>query len=208
MLNLTVGNKRIAETKFCNLGSKIIIMTAVILFLHLPLSVKAEKSDFALKTNILYDAAATLNLGLEWKVAPRWSVDVSGNFISWKPGGKVYKHWLAQPEVRYWFCEATGGHFIGGHLLGGQYNVADLPYGIRWNNDYRYQGWGIGAGVAYGYSWLLGRHWNIEAEIGVGYVWTRYDKFECVECGRKVESGKTRNYVGPTKAALNLVYVF
>lgn len=170
---------------------------------------KAENSDFALKTNLLYDATSTVNFGVEKKVAPKWSVDISGNFISWRPGGHSYKHWLAQPEARYWFCEAMGGHFLGFHLLGGQYNISNLslPLGLS-VHDKRYQGWGIGGGVAYGYSWLLSKHWNLEAEIGVGYLWTRYDTFECQTCGRKIESGKTRNYVGPTKAAINLVYLF
>lgn len=172
-------------------------------------SAKAENSDFALKTNLLYDATSTINLGAEYKFAPRWSAEVSGNFISWAPGGHSYKHWLAQPGVRYWFCEAMGGHFVGAHLLGGQYNIHDLslPLGLS-VHDRRYQGWGIGGGVSYGYTWLLSKHWNIEAEIGVGYVWSRYDVYECDNCGRKIESDKTRNYFGPTKAAVNLVYLF
>ena len=75
-------------------------------------------------------------------------------------------------------------------------------------SDYRYQGWFIGAGVAYGYAWILGRHWNLEAEIGVGYAYTQYDSFRCVGCGKRVEKDKPHHYVGPTKAAVNLVYVF
>lgn len=171
------------------------------------LPVKAEHPDIALKTNIIYAATATANIGFEAQVAPRWSIDVSGNFISWKPGGHSYKHWLAQPGARYWFCEATGGHFVGAHLIGGQYNVYNLPFGIDLDGK-RYQGWGIGAGISYGYSWMLSKHWNIEAEIGVGYIWSRYDTFLCDSCGRKIESDKTYNYVGPTRAAINLVYVF
>ena len=75
-------------------------------------------------------------------------------------------------------------------------------------SDYRYQGWFVGAGVAYGYVWMLGRHWNVEAELGVGYAYTRYDKFRCVGCGKKLERDKSHHYVGPTKLAVNLVYVF
>lgn len=75
-------------------------------------------------------------------------------------------------------------------------------------SDYRYQGWFIGAGVAYGYAWILGRHWNLEAEIGVGYAYTQYDSFRCVGCGKRVEKDKPHHYVGTTKAAVNLVYVF
>lgn len=30
--------------------------------------------------------------------------------------------------------------------------------------DYRYEGWFIGAGVAYGYAWALSKHWNLPSE--------------------------------------------
>ncbi len=73
---------------------------------------------------------------------------------------------------------------------------------------HRYQGWMTGAGIAYGYSWILDRHWNFEAEIGIGWVYTRSDVFECADCGQKVETDKPHNYFGPTKAALNLIYTF
>lgn len=56
--------------------------------------------------------------------------------------------------------------------------------------------------------WALSKHWNIEAEIGLGYVFSKYDQYECEKCGEKVEDNKAHHYVGPTKAALNLVYVF
>ena len=74
--------------------------------------------------------------------------------------------------------------------------------------DHRRQGWMAGAGVAYGYSWILSRHWNIEAELGLGWIYTRYDRFRCSGCGAKDQSNKVHNYVGPTKAAVNLIYVF
>lgn len=172
--------------------------------------------DFAVKTNLVSDALANANIGAEITVAPRWSVDLTGDFNFWNLSHqRKWKHWLVQPEARYWFCEAMGGHFVAAHLIGGEYNMGglDMPFkflgtDFRRLRDSRFQGWMAGAGVGYGYSWLLGKHWNLEAEIGIGYVYSRYDRFECAGCGRKVESGKSHHYVGPTKAAVNLVYVF
>lgn len=175
----------------------------------------AGAQKLAVKTNILYDATATVNLGVEAKVAPQWTVDVSGNFNAWDISGHKWKHWALQPEARYWFCQAWSGHFVGAHLIAGQYNFGnlDMPFkflGTDFRNlkNYRYQGWMGGLGIAYGYSWILDRHWNIEAEIGLGWLYTRYDRFECADCGRKVETKHPHNYVGPTKAALNLIYTF
>ena len=39
--------------------------------------------DVALKTNLLYDATTTINLGAEAQIAPKWSLDLSGNFNGW-----------------------------------------------------------------------------------------------------------------------------
>ena len=38
----------------------------------------AKAQDVAIKTNILYDAAATVNFGVEVGLAPRWTLDISG----------------------------------------------------------------------------------------------------------------------------------
>lgn len=173
-------------------------------------------TDVALKTNLLYDATLNPALGAEVTIAPQWTVDLSGNINFWTlSDGKRWKHWLVQPELRYWFCDAMGGHFVGAHLLGGQYNIGalDTDFNILGTDfgklrDNRYQGWFAGIGIAYGYAWRLARHWNIEAEIGFGWTYTRYDRYPCAECGTKLESNHPHNYVGPTKAAVNLVYVF
>lgn len=177
----------------------------------------ASGQVFAAKTNMLVDATATVNAGVEFALAPRWTFDLSGNYNAWSVSeGQKWKHWLAQPELRYWFCDRYSRHFLGIHALGGQFNVGGIRaldgvriFGTDFSNlaNYRYEGWGVGGGLAYGYAFILGRHWNLELEAGVGYLLLEYDQFQCRDCGRKVGDGR-RHYVGPTKAAINLVYVF
>lgn len=176
--------------------------------------VKAQK--VAIKTNLVYDATATINAGLEFGLAPKWSLDVSGNFNAWSFSNEArWKHWAVQPEARFWFCDRFSGHFLAMHLHGGQYNVGAIKNNISFLgtdysklSDQRFQGWFAGAGIAYGYSWILGKHWNLEAEIGFGYSYTVYDKYECAGCGKKVDENLDHHYIGPTKAAINLVYLF
>ncbi len=176
----------------------------------------ARGQEAAVKSNLFYDATATINAGVEIGLAPKWTLDLSGNLNAWDmSGGKKWKHWMFQPEARYWFCDRIGGHFVAVHAHGGQYNFGGFYGGynlfgsdLRKLKDSRYQGWFIGGGVAYGYAWILGRHWNLEGEIGVGYAYTRFDRFNCAGCGKKTDSDKSHHYVGPTKAAVNLVYVF
>lgn len=177
---------------------------------------RVSAQEIAIKTNALYWVTATPNLGMEVALAPKWTLDLSGGYNPWVFSDNTkWKHWLVQPEVRYWLCEKMGGHFFGFHLHGGQYNIGNIDtdfglFGTDFSllNDYRFEGWFVGAGLGYGYAWMLGRHWNLEAEIGLGYSYTRYDRYLCPECGNKLEDGREHHYLGPTKAALNLVYVF
>lgn len=188
-------------------------LIALTVFLLAAFSANAQK--FAVKTNLLYDATATINLGAELGIAPRWTIDLSGNLNSWTINEHKWKHAFIQPEVRYWFCDRFQGHFLGLHAIGGIYNAGYIPNDIQafwkdWSvlSDHRYQGRFIGAGLAYGYALALGHHWNLEFEFGFGYMYTRYDKFECHDCGLQLEHQVPLHYVGPTKAAINLVYVF
>ncbi len=175
-----------------------------------------KAQDVAVKTNLAYWATTTPNLGIEVALAPKWTLDVSGGYNPWTfSDNKKLKHWAVQPEVRYWLCEKMGGHFFGVHLTGGQYNLGNINADFKMLGtdfsklkDYRYEGWFAGAGIGYGYAWMLGKHVNLEAELGVGYTYSRYDTYECANCGNQVSKGQSHNYLGPTKAAINLVYVF
>ncbi|MBQ1699717.1 MAG: DUF3575 domain-containing protein [Bacteroidales bacterium] len=173
----------------------------------------------ALKTNLLYDATATVNAGLELGMAPQWTIDLNGNYNGWSTGGiKKWEHILVNPEVRYWLCERFAGHFFGLHAIGQQFNIGGLDFGAKilgtdfsLLKDHLYKGWGLGAGIGYGYDFVLGKHWNLELEAGLGYVYTRYNSYlhECKDCARKVSDiENSHNYFGPTKAAINIVYLF
>ncbi len=173
---------------------------------------KAQRA--ALKTNIISDALLSPNIGIEVGLAPKWTLNASGQLNLWTVNDHKWRHWLVQPEARYWFCHRFQGHFVGLHAIGGEFNFGNIDNNIHFLGtdlsklkDRRYEGWGAGAGVAYGYDWILNRHWNLEAEIGIGWIHARYDEYPCAECGRKLGSGH-HNYFGPTKVALNLEYVF
>ena len=93
-------------------GMKIVLSLSLILC-----SLCAKGQQVAVKTNLVYDALLTVNLGVEVGLAPRWTLDVSGNYNGWTLShDRRWKHWLVQPEARYWFCDRFAGHFLGMHL--------------------------------------------------------------------------------------------
>lgn len=180
-------------------------------------------SQVAVKTNLLYDATTTPNLGVEVGVGGKSTVNLvyginPWHFNSQQHGTRYAKHWLLMPEYRWWHCSRFNGSFVGVHLMAGELNVSSvsLPIpgffvsGTNLRNaakDGRYQGPYAGIGATYGYQWPLSRHWNLEAEVGAGYAHVWYDQYPCGECGTKISSGHA-NYLGITKLGLSIMYVF
>lgn len=165
---------------------------------------------FNLKTNLLYDATSTFNLGAEFRLNDRWSLELPFNYNPFTfSNDRKWKHFLVQPELRWWTKETFKGHFFGAHAHYGIYNVAALPSGPFSQNmhDNRYEGSLMGAGVSYGYRWDFSHNWGMEATLGVGYAYLDQKKYPCIKCGQELGS-RNRHYVGPTKVGLSLIYTF
>lgn len=182
----------------------------LVCFLSITLFTHAQK--VGLKTNLIADVTTTINLGAEFGIKDKYTLDLYVNYNPWNLGDdKKFRQLLIQPEFRYWFCEKFNGHFIGVHAHGGLFNVGgvNMPFGL-WDGlkTTRYEGELIGAGVSYGYQWVLGKHWNLEANIGAGYAYINYDKYQCKNCGKLLEKDRPYHYFGLTKAALSLIYLF
>lgn len=207
---------RIINWKLRYMKSKIVFVLALIL-LSLGSIQRGYAQKVALKTNLLYDATATANLGVEFGLGKQWTMDISGNYNGgWNPiGDAVYEHILVQPEFRYWFCNRFAGHFVAFHFSGGTYTIGNIENEFIFLgselfklSDHIYDGTFFGAGVAYGYDVVLGRHFNLELEVGFGVSYCQYDQFKLSNPTAPVEMAESHYYIGPTKAALALVYLF
>lgn len=189
-----------------------------ILFAIAVSSVAAQ--SIAIKTNLLYDASATVNLGTEIGLGKRTTLDISGSYNAWNTNTELnekMRHLLLQPEFRYYFCERMSGHFIGAHVHLLQYNISGdhwLPNIFKSASTFssieeeasRYQGDGYGAGLVYGYDWVVAPRLNIEFAIGAGYTYFDYDRYGPSKCDPLQES-TTKHYWGLTKLGVSLVYI-
>lgn len=91
--------------------------------------------EVGIKTNLLYWATTTPNLGIEMAVDKKHTVQLFGGLNPWKQSGgdqSSLRHWLVMPEYRHWFCQSFNGWFVGAHAMGGQFNAGGvkLPLGI------------------------------------------------------------------------------
>lgn len=167
---------------------------------------------FATKTNLLFDAVGAVNVGLEIPVNNSWSVDLGWTFPWYlsKEWDWCYQLLWGDVEVRRWLGERTSdnrlmGHFVGLYAGGGLYD-------FQWRSTDGYQGeFFIAAGISYGYSMKLNNNWNLEFEIGLGYLQSDYRHYFHITDAQGEEilirdnvSGRF-GYWGPTKAKVSLV---
>lgn len=177
-------------------------------------SSKGRPRNVGLKTNLLYWSTSTPNLALEVGLGPQTTLDIQGSYNPFRFGNadsnSKLLHWMVIPELRMWTCEKFTGHFFGVHGLFNSYNAGNinLPFGIFSGlKENRYKGYGIGAGLSYGYRWSLSPRWNLEAQFGCGYVYLNYERYECLRCGSFIEKTH-KHYFGPTKIGLSFIYHF
>jgi len=170
------------------------------------------KHQFAIKTNLLYGfSTLTPNVLGEVSLSPKTSLEV---LVGYNPftfkENKKWKHFLIQPSFRYWFCDVFNAGFIGVHAHYAYANGGNftMPFGVfKDTQNYRCQGDIAGAGVSIGYQWPLAKHWGFEVEFGAGVSIFWYKKYECPHCGRYIDKDR-KTFVGPTKAAMKLIYQF
>lgn len=169
----------------------------------------ANAQHLGVKSNILYDATTTINLGVEFSISKKMSIDLPFNYNPWNfKGGERFKSFGVQPEFRYWFCKKFSGNFIGIHTHYSLFNIGNLPFKMFNKNlkDSRYEGYLYGVGISYGYQWALSKHWGIELTAGLGYARIVYKKYPCGDCGNIIKES-FKNYIGPTKLGVTFIYL-
>ena len=160
----------------------------------------------AISNNLLMDGMGSANFGVEFRTGVRTTMNIPASLNLWSfSDNNKFKHFAVQPEYRWWVCQPFVGHFWGVHAHYALYNVGGIgPF--KAIKDNRYEGWLVGAGVSYGYSWLLAPRWSLEATVGVGYAYMDYDRFKCGKCGQ-FEKHASKHYFGPSKLGLTLVFL-
>ncbi|MDL2281881.1 DUF3575 domain-containing protein [Parabacteroides sp. OttesenSCG-928-G06] len=178
-----------------------------IVFCCLVSVLSASAQYVAIKTNGVYDALTCPNLGVEFSMGKHFTGDVSGNYAPFEITKKEsLKHWLVQPEFRYWPVERFNGHFIGlhGYYMDYVFKKVDLPFGM--NKDHAYDGTGYGGGISYGYQLYLSSRWSLEFTAGFGYGYFEYDKFVMKDDQQEYLGLFKTDYWGITKAGITITY--
>lgn len=125
--------------------------------------------QIAVKTNGLMFAAMMPNVGCEFVVGERSSIDISAFGAVNIYGNKAQMIGL-MPEYRYWFNgRPMTREFVGISALG-------TSYDITWGDNI-YQGDAAGAGVTFGYALNLSKRLNVEFHGGFGAVYFKQKQY-------------------------------
>ena len=175
----------------------------------------ASAQQWAVKTNLLYWAATTPNIGAEVALSDHSTLGATVNWNPWTIGSdNKIQHWFIRPEYRYWFSGKYTRFFLGAHLMGGGFEVGGfkLPLlgdrlltGLPYNY---YKGSFFAGGVSLGYAFYLSPRLNLELSAGLGLARISYHT-EPVNGPRPAGTTNRVRYLPvPTEVGVTLVYRF
>lgn len=158
----------------------------------------------AVNTNLAYDVFAVLNAGVEFSVAPKFSVNIPVMWSLWDWRSDLGLRTVAvQPEARYWFSSVGKGNAVGVAVGAASFNFR--------NDEHRYQNVSgrpmVSASLTYTFALPVDKHWSFQFNIGIGYVNARYDRYYNIDNGARINT-ENFNYFGPTNVGINLCYRF
>lgn len=160
-------------------------------------------SEASIKVNLLHIAALAPNIGLEYYITPEWSVGL-GVSVPWYHNDDKhlrYRLQLYELEGRRYLGVRKRNH-LGVYFQGGLY---DLKF-----NNIGNKGSFYGGGVSYGYLLPITKRLSIDFEVGLGYVRSKYERYEFREWYGYEHyvyiNSRVTEIIAPTKVGFTLVW--
>lgn len=175
---------------------------------ELPVPEDSGNFYMAIKTNLLYDALITPNIGAEFYLGKRWSVAGNWMYAWWKsdPDSWYHRTYGGDLEFRKWFGRKSLEKPLQGWHVGlyGQMVTYDFDWGGR---GYLGDRWSWAGGVAVGYSTPIAKRLNLDFNLGIGYLGGEYKEYLPIDDCYVWQVTKQRHWFGPTKAEISLVWL-
>lgn len=164
--------------------------------------------NVSVSTNLVdYADYCTVNLDASCAVAQHWSINAGFKYNPFTFSGGVDGGPRQDRQQTY----SIGTRYWPWHIFSGWWACAKAQYqeynrgGI--SSPETREGDRMGAGLSGGYTYMLGRHFNVEAGVGVWGGSDKYKVYSCPTCGRTLDSGN-KTFVMLNDVLLSLTYVF
>lgn len=162
----------------------------------------------AIKSNLIHDVMLTPDIGVELVVSPAISVGIEG-ICAWWSNNRAHRYWRIRGlwlDASWWFGESSRRHRFTGHHAGIYTSIHDFDFefgGRGWQSDRP----ALGVGFAYGYSFRLNRHLNLDLSVRAGYAGVSMTEYRPM-CGTYTcIRHRNNHYFGPTGLGVSLVWV-
>lgn len=161
----------------------------------------------AIKSNLLYDAALTPDLGIELSLSRRISVGLESVYAWWS-NDRTHRYWRIRGgwlDISWWFGAASRRQRLTGHHVGIYASMHDYDFEFG-NKGWQARNPTFGTGFTYGYSFRLNGRLCLDLHLRAGYAGGRVTEYipQCgtYMCVRKFQS----SYWGLTGAGVTLVW--
>ena len=188
-----------------SLLKRAIFLTAIFLF---SASVASRAQNLSLSTNFVdWGFFGTANLTFESAFSKHFSMEVGAKYNPWTFKKNSDRPIMNQQitgfvSAKYWFWYVYSGWWMSAKAKYNDYTQTGL---IRYSLD---EGKSVGAGLAFGYSYMLGKHFNIDLSLGLWggrtFDYVSYDS----AARKKVLKSGNKWFLGPDNIEVALKYVF
>lgn len=181
-----------------------LVLSAAALLVWIAAPLRAQ--TVSLSTNILeYANLGTINVEASCGVARHWTVSAGARYNPFSFGEGEEEVASRQRSImagaRYWPWHVFSGWWMSGKLRYQEYNVGGPLFPEAVQGD-RY-----GGGVAGGYTYMVGRHFNLDFGLGFWAGYDVYTSYRCLHCGKITGSG-SKYFILPDDFIISLSYIF
>ena len=158
----------------------------------------ASAQELSFSTNFLdYARTGTANVEASYGFSRHWTLNAGMKYDS----GGSSRQQLYAVGGRYWPWHIYSGWWFSGKMQYQEFNDA-APVTRETSEGDRY-----GAGIAGGYSKMLGKHFNLDLGLGLWTGYTTYVTYACPTCGRIIGTDQ-RLFILPNDLMIALSYIF
>ena len=173
---------------------------------------ETNKYTLAIKTNLLYDALITPNIGVEAYIGKGITVGASWTAAWWKADPESWYHRIKGGDIqatkwlgnRPFSAEDEVKPFQGWHAgIYAQMLQYDFSWGKKGSIATR---WSWGAGVQGGWAMPVGKKLSLDFALSLGYLTGEYEEYVPIDGCYVWQATKNRHWIGPTKAEVTLIW--
>lgn len=186
------------------MGNKIII--AAVAALLMAAALPAAGQNVGIATNLAdYVSYGTLNISASMASSPHWTLEAQAKYNPFTFGAPGEEDFSRRRQFsagsRYWPWHVFSGWWLSGSLRYQEFSRTADGSPVTTEGDR------FGGSIGAGYSYMLGKHFNLDLGMGVWGGYQLYTDYSCAVCGDVLSRG-AKYFFLPDEFVVALSYIF